>query len=75
MNIPNGEIMKSKVQSFILSLYITYYIKIFKSGYDEKYLEVINIYVNNLIADFIIENIKIELKENLYHLHLRKSVN
>ena len=51
-NISDKERLIFKVQSFILSLYITYYIKIFKSGYDQKYLETINVYVNNLVAEF-----------------------
>ena len=44
--------IKSKVQSFVLSLFITYYIKIFKPGYNNKYLEKINDYITTLAKEF-----------------------
>ena len=50
--IPTYINIKSKVQSFILSLFITYYIKIFKSGQDLDYLNTINDYVINLAKKF-----------------------
>ena len=34
--------LKSKVQSSVISLFITYYIKIFKFGLKEQYLRTIN---------------------------------
>ena len=40
--------IESKVKSFILSLFITYYIKLFKFGYKNKYLETINAHIIDL---------------------------
>ena len=50
--------MKSKVQSFVSSLFITYYIKIFKFGLDSKYLEKINVYIKELADKFNINKWK-----------------
>ena len=44
--------LKSKVQSFVISLFITYYIKIFKSGLNYQYLEKINDFVTKLAKEF-----------------------
>ena len=46
--------IKSKVESFVLSLFITYYIKIFKPGNKMFYLEAINDFVTNLAYKFTI---------------------
>ena len=59
--------IKSKVQSFVLSLFITYYIKIFKSGYNEKYLQKINVHIKDL-AD------KFKIKEWLDDQNWRKQI-
>ena len=41
--------IKSKIESFVLSLFITYYIKLFKPGFKSKYLYyIINDYVTKL---------------------------
>ena len=47
--------IKSKVQSFVLSIFIAYYIKIFKSGQNTQYLTEINTYVKNLANNLKIE--------------------
>ena len=47
--------IKSKFLSFILSIFITYYIKIFKSGNINDYKQDINPYVNYLVKKFAIE--------------------
>ena len=47
--------IKSKVQSFILSLFINYYIKIFKSGYNNEYLQKINDFIRRLTKYFKIK--------------------
>jgi hypothetical protein len=46
--------IKSKVESFVLSLFITYYIKIFKPRNKMFYLEAINDFVTNLAYKFTI---------------------
>ena len=48
------EIM-SKVQSFIMALFITYYIKIFKSGNDAEYCRRVNGHIENLAKSFKID--------------------
>ena len=47
--------IKSKVQSFVLSIFIAYYINIFKSGQNTQYLTEINTYVKNLANNLKIE--------------------
>ena len=47
-NIPDKFIIKSKVQSLVLSLYITYFIRLFNPGSISKYLERINPDIKNL---------------------------
>ena len=61
----DGVDMKSKVQSFVLSLFITYFIKIFKFGLDTDYLQTINDYVKKLgdkfkINEWSTKNVKKE---------------
>ena len=53
--IPDYINMESKVHSFVLSLFITYYIKIFKYGLIEKHLREINEFIENLAVEFKID--------------------
>lgn len=55
--------LKSKVESFVISLFITYYIKIFKFGLNTKYLETINDYVRKLTKEFKINELYNEIKD------------
>lgn len=50
--VSNKFSLKSKVQSFVISLFITYYIKIFKYGLNTQYLATINDYVTKLAKEF-----------------------
>ena len=61
----DGVDMKSKVQSFVSSLFITYFIKIFKFGLETHYLQTINDYVKQLgdkfkIDEWSTKNVKLE---------------
>ena len=61
----------SKIQSFVLSLFITYYIKIFKSGKDNIYLQKINKIIKQIINKF---NIKEESWKAVKESHIFKQI-
>ena len=48
--------IKAKIQSFVLSLYIIYYIRIFKLACNMNYIETINPYIKALADEFKIND-------------------
>ena len=44
---------ETKIQSFVLSLFITYFIRIFKSGHEKGYLEIVNSNILNLAKSLL----------------------